>query len=384
MKKIYYLLLFLLLSIASCNSNKVDITLIDDSNAERIDFNNNLETETLSMNDIVDSVKIVTLETKDESLVHQIMDIIITDYRIFIYDNYQGGGIIIFDSDGKFIKRLKNGNGPGEINRVVGIDYDPYANGLIVLQNPFVQLYTNDGEYFADVMLDFPADHIKCLEKTLFFTKMQGHQCATIENFDKYSTIITNRDREIKSLAIPYAIDNPIPNNLVRISKEEIRIGVPGNDTIYTYKNDTLTASYIMDYSKYKFDMAKLSDAEVMEYQSNMSRPEQCVYRGSYLETETHQYFEFAFGQYPYSVYRNKKNGHIVSGYKFESSDYLICIPLPVKMNDNWFVGLSNAFDYKHGTAISNKYISQEDVDKLEKLKEDDNPYLIFFRPKDF
>ena len=44
------------------------------------------------------------LETSDSSLVDNIYKVIVTDSMIYIFDDYKGGGLVLFNSNGKFIK----------------------------------------------------------------------------------------------------------------------------------------------------------------------------------------------------------------------------------------------------------------------------------------
>ena len=69
-------------------------------------------------------MKLILLETTDESLLDAIYKVIVTKSNIYIHDRLKGGGIAIFDNNGNFIKRISNGRGPGELVRLYDIDFD--------------------------------------------------------------------------------------------------------------------------------------------------------------------------------------------------------------------------------------------------------------------
>ena len=50
-------------------------------------------------------------------------------------DRFKGGGIIIFDHKGNFLKRISSGQGPGELNRLYDIDYNEEDSTLIAYQH---------------------------------------------------------------------------------------------------------------------------------------------------------------------------------------------------------------------------------------------------------
>ena len=112
MKLFYSLLLFLLSFIVfSCDNATTNFTttVYGSDTIQHIDLNPYLPNAEFEVEDILDSIKIVCFETKDESILSQVIGMVITEDRIFVYDLYQMGSIAIFDNNGKFIKRLVRG-----------------------------------------------------------------------------------------------------------------------------------------------------------------------------------------------------------------------------------------------------------------------------------
>ncbi|WP_042345502.1 6-bladed beta-propeller, partial [Capnocytophaga canis] len=140
MKNITYIgyLSFLLLSCQSSNVigrySEEQVVLLELENTKiitpktetikKIDLNPFLGKKQFEFGNLVNEVKIIPLETNNESLVDGIYKIITTEEYIYIMDNFKDGGILIFDRNGKFIKRFSHGQGPGELSRLYDIDYD--------------------------------------------------------------------------------------------------------------------------------------------------------------------------------------------------------------------------------------------------------------------
>ena len=128
MKKIHHLFLLLsgILFFASCNSSGTDDLLI-------VDFDRKPDKEVvLKFEDLVDEVKIVRLETKNDLILPEYIDIEITaDY--IITRGMSGFGIDQFDNKGNFIRRLANrGRGPNEYLDVLQI-VDEIKNRLYLI-----------------------------------------------------------------------------------------------------------------------------------------------------------------------------------------------------------------------------------------------------------
>jgi len=107
---------------------------------------------------------IIQLETTDESLIEYV-------YKAFIdFDNNRiillsGFNIYIFDSNGKFITKLKKGKGPGEINMIISFSPDNknkcfYA---IDLAN-FICVFDYNGNMIKKRQIDFYSSDIHTID----------------------------------------------------------------------------------------------------------------------------------------------------------------------------------------------------------------------------
>lgn len=76
--------------------------------------------------------KIIQLETTDASLLNDVSNVYIDSQndRIFILSDFN---IYVFNTQGKFIQKLKKGKGPVEVQMVIAFDVDPESKRLYVL-----------------------------------------------------------------------------------------------------------------------------------------------------------------------------------------------------------------------------------------------------------
>jgi hypothetical protein len=110
--KIYFLILFILT--LSCNSDKKK-EIIGNDNVYTVDFDNIPKEEKIFASSLFKKVTSIPLETTDESLIGYINEVQVFDGKIFVLDVGIAKGIFVFDTDGKFIRKIgRIGQGPGE------------------------------------------------------------------------------------------------------------------------------------------------------------------------------------------------------------------------------------------------------------------------------
>lgn len=377
--KFSFLLVSMCILVGCTRNEQCSIIPISESDTQIVDLNNYFERPDYSQHDVVDSVmNIVFLETTDESLVYTPMKIEVTDDKIYIHDLYQGGGLIIFDHNGKFIKRLPRGNNPGQVPNIGNFAFDKYANQLLVYDNPSVYIFDADGNYIDAKTSSFSADHISVTADEYLFGKIPGHPNPELDAEDNYAVIVTDKDLNVKHLMCPHSSDRSSSLHNGRIG-DNTYISLPDCDTIYYYGSHQLTAKYILDYSAHKskhrgnIDYTKPIEDDGFRY------------GGKYFETDNHQIINLDLGIYTCCYYRNKLNGHAIGGrdksYNVETE---ISIGAPITTYHNLCVSLEQPKYYTKGRLKSGQFISEEFREKLEAMDVEDNPYLIFYTLKDF
>jgi hypothetical protein len=103
---------------ASLHLDSTTILEVETNDLITIDLNPFLKEQVFDFASLVKNVKLIPLETTDESLLGDIYKVLVTDSAIYIKDDFKGGGLVIFDREGKFVRRIPNGQGPGELLRL--------------------------------------------------------------------------------------------------------------------------------------------------------------------------------------------------------------------------------------------------------------------------
>lgn len=105
--------------------------------------------------------KFIFLETSDSSLIGRIDKVIFHENLIYILDVYISGGIFVFDSDGKFVKKLSSiGDGPNQYKQP--LDFFIENDRIWVLDNGRdIKEFSLDGKLIQSNNLKLPGGAIK-------------------------------------------------------------------------------------------------------------------------------------------------------------------------------------------------------------------------------
>lgn len=84
-----------------------------------IDINKAEVKDYIPMSIVFKSMKIIPLETNENSLIARINKIEIYNNWIFVIDNFKANALHIFDKEGNYIKQIgRKGSGPGEYKQL--------------------------------------------------------------------------------------------------------------------------------------------------------------------------------------------------------------------------------------------------------------------------
>jgi hypothetical protein len=375
--------------IASLNLDSTKILKVEIDSITTIDMNPFLQEQVFDFGALVEEIKLVPLETTDESLVDDIYKILVTDSHIYIYDSFKGGGLIVFDINGNFIRRIPNGQGPGEVGRLYDIAYDVENHELVAYQHSFLLFFTPLGQYIRKERLPFGFYNFTVIPNGYLFKTLDKQGNGHLGHFEDYTLFITDKNFKLKSVALPafpceinyggshYVYDN---NHDIKITQNFI-------DTVYQYLNETnsLKAKYVLNYSKKKIPAVYMKGS-YDEFENAVRQNNYYFYIGEYFETESHHAFILnnKYIKLNSIIYRDKKTGNMVGGTHANfNPNEIPSIGFPETTSDNYFISVYYPFDeniYLTNSAI----VSKEDKKKLKKLKEDDNQILAFFKLKNF
>ena len=134
--KVINIIILLAFIVCACSTNK---TIPNEIERVFVEVDN----VTQDASSLIEKIEIVPLETNDSSLLYRI-EKIIYDKKMDIYAIYTGDQIVYtFWGNGKYISNSRGvkGQGPKEYTMVLDINFNPYLEGIDML-NPYGTIYT--------------------------------------------------------------------------------------------------------------------------------------------------------------------------------------------------------------------------------------------------
>lgn len=375
--------------IASLNLDSTSILTTNIDSIETINLNPFLKKQDFLFTHMIDKVKLLPLETTDESLMDDIKKILITETHIYIIDYYKGGSILIFDKKGKFVKRLLKGASPQEIQTPNDITFDVSKQELIVYNKQYLSFFTAEGQFVKREKVPLNADEITIIPDGYLFKAYNGQGNQHLGFPQEYLFFVTDRTFELKSIGLPYSLSNEASyGNFIGYlheGKHSVSLTTSYTDTIYEYNYQTnqLKAKYALDISEKGLPKNRLGKTW-KELQKTLRDNDCFLYNGSYLETPKHELFyaENWYIKLKSVVFRDKKSGNMIGGTNMLYNINIIPpINLPFASDGDYFISLY--LPQNKWNISDNPNFTKEDKYKISNLKEEDNPVLVFFSLKD-
>ncbi len=399
MKNNIIILVVFLFPIISCQH--VDYVAIDSKsdNCKVLELDPVFEQYDFAIADVVDTMKVIALETNSESIISRIRFMKMLGEYIYIYDNYQDGNIAIFDVNGKFIRRLAYGNGPGE---VYVYTFDVNEHYLYTYQYEKVNKYTLAGEFIESYpvleMYNKIFHSIKAVDDGFL---LSVYPCNSQSH--KYEIFYTDKDFKLKNV---FVFDHSVVgyglSNDFKVLHNEIVFFPPMINTVYFFDGELFKPLYELNYPK-NANLFK-SNPDCSGSGLDFFR-KHCISRKFFPEGKIYQshniiFFTFLdFGEITH-VYLDTKSGNFRSGVSHLSSDTPVW---PLKYGvvectyNDYFVQTLTPADYLtvrsglHYDVEGNhleesvsqlRHISDEDKKKILNAKDDDNPLIIMYKLK--
>lgn len=386
-----FLLIFVLLSllITSCVTYERDITV------PRLTFSNK---ENVPLEDFpYRSLRIVALETNDESLLREVREV--RSYRSYLYVLDGGNELTVFSSEGRYVNRIgKRGNAAGEYTKLCAFFINEKEESISIIDEIKNKIYSYDltGNFLHSVDLGTSVqycDHSLMTEEgnillnysinfgeNIAYSILDGSNLRKNVRFLPYSPITVNGYLYSFSM-------HPMCEN----SNGNIDFIMPLCDTIFEYSNKEYRPKYIVDIP------GKMVDKK--RFQTNVSDMG-CSYSSMVFKYGNEGFFTgftgiFETGKHLLLKYMH--NGFLSGFYladkeSLEGNYYICTIPeVPVKIpltdivgtTDHEIIGVYNAEDIialYHDMDKNNgkgEFYQLETV--VQHIEEDSNPCLIFY-----
>lgn len=342
-----------------------------------------------SLADIVRGIEIIPLQTLPESLLLEPHKIIMGNFIYYM----ARGGLWIFERDGTFKKKLRNGKGPGELSQLIDVQLD--SNGdLLVLEYLNIKRFSPEGEFLSD------------FEIVPYETVGMAPNGFAWDNSDHYFLWESGGRHLEKRTDIPFyhiyevGEGRKLLNNYQEIFSMTISVdrfvysgGVyhitPAlyDNTIYEINKGVVRPKYRIDFGSGNVNKSDLRQGFSHEIGfgnfKKMTGKSRAI--SNFMKLGDYIYFQFiSHGQYLYAFYSEKSGQFYASSNQNAVFDDL----LPFRIvswdrNSNKALALSEPgtiFEHLSSNALELKetsLIDQEDLALLEQLEESDNPVLI-------
>lgn len=254
MKMKKYLVLFLLASLLfGCGEKQETGTPV-----QTITLDLHVDQQLL-LSEIADSIEVISLEQTDESDIAHVNRIIPYKdyYYIFQTIMFSNGSVLVFDKDGRFVRRIdKKGGGPGEYVDLHDMAIDSYRNELVLMTQPKgVFRYTLEGEYIDKVDATFANNLIVDEEGNYYMTPFcrDNTPCKLLMVNDKDSIPYGKVEKKHFVRVNQYFISNELEDY-----KGKIYYSFPLCDSIFDITDGRKTPFLYIDYNGRNLPIEKL------------------------------------------------------------------------------------------------------------------------------
>ena len=394
MKNTLITLIIFLLLVVSCQN--VDYIVIDtqSDSCKVLNLDQLFESKTYTISDLIDTVKVISLETNSESILSNVQVLKMSDNNSVILDNYQNGSVAIFDKNGKFVCRLRQGNGPGEINGVYSFDVDEQF--IYTLQIEKINKYSLTGDFIESYPIyEMHNTLFDCLQNVDDGFLLSINPCESKSG--KFEVLHTDKEfNKKRQFVFGHHFHGYSTQDVFRSNNDNVFFFPPLCNTIYKFDGNSFSPLYTLNYPKYEntFETNPDCNSLGLEFQQKHCIQGKFFAEGRMYQTQDYLYLTFFDGYGGlFRMYLNTKIGKFRCGYMPSKEDapiWTISFNHFVRCADNnYFVTMlsPDAYVSAEGNHLEEsvsilQHISDEDKKKILNAKEDDNPLIIMYKLK--
>ncbi len=337
------------------------------------------------LSEIIKKVHIVPLETREECLMNFPIQLEIHDDLIYLMMASHDKAVLVFNMEGKFQHAIgKKGKGPGEFTELQFFSVLPGAN----------RIYLNDRGGRKTIEFDLKGNFIRDIKTPIRMADIRfinPNKYYLHYPWESYLRLIDITRSEIKQF-IPYVNGYNGYGPAIKTQADGSYLYSPTfHDSIYSLEEDTILIQYAFDFGQYKFS-GEDQMAEKAKTGKENYPPKKIGLKGPYYELGNLFHFSLwvddrdkQYNMYP-SLW-DKKNQTMIrlddnSDDILFGSTYDITSVSP----DGEWISAQLAYELiesrdKIAQNTSFKYPA-ELLQQIDKLKEDDNPVLVFYKMK--
>lgn len=289
----------------------------------------------ISVYDLFSEVKIIPLETTPHSLltfpIGEPDRVIVSEGKYYFMDE-QLQSIIVFSSDGKFLKKIDNrGNGPDEYPTINDFNINRFNQNMEILspEGRSIYVYDSSGDIFIE-KINLPAD----LPVVYFF----HHLTTDIYVFTSaLNEIIFYSKKDNRTIRSDYSFPEwlrkttfDFSHNPFYVYNDSLCLELIHNGDVFTISPETykLQPRYNWDFGQHNFDLSILPENESINFYLDLSKKiymDYAVLFPIYKENSRYYMTRFKFeNRYKHLVF-DKKTGQYLLFEKFKEGGQ--CLP---------------------------------------------------------
>lgn len=386
----YLLAAFYITILFSCNNkNSTNNTKKD----QIIHFNvSNWEKDQKIPKKVIKKVRFIPLETKEDCLLGEIDKIISVKNRLYILDRGINKQIFVFNTEGKYLGSIgKYGKGPGEFISLSDFIIDDKKNQLLVLDAQLRKVLTynlQDANFLNELKVTFlVTDFVKLDDNVLsFYSKFPQTKSGI-----NYSIANMNlKDKSYKWFLVQDEYDTRLSYSHSIFQSENTYFASYFKDIIYRITADEVEPFITIDFGKNKIPKEKLKNIHSNLKQIVELLKEKDWTYGIENVFENNQFltFNFKLEKHNVMVIYSKITGNYFYGNQYEAGLGIFRLIKNIAVNDNQFLGVINAFNFKIMKKIiieqGDEEFKEQYLQTLNLLSDQSNPVVISIEYNNF
>ena len=395
-KKIIFTSIFIGLNLLSCNSKKEEY----DSEIEIIPVNLN-RIESAPMTEIIEKIEIIPLETNDDCLISMYSKVVYyKEIELFvIVDNKNV--VFLFTKEGKFVTNSKHAQGLGPQQYWIAVDflYNPFSK-CIEIFNPYGTIHRYDTSF------NF-IEKISLEQKDIIFQKfmpLSATQYILIPSIFSPSDAVLyfcdfNKKTIEKLASYEKHYISSLTMNYQFFSQFDDQLLFSPNGVDYHFYQISADLSSVEPVLKLDFGSEELSKKRLermtgFSYKSSNNEKDQVLKINKMndanqvlLESDLYiPIVKLISAKYVYiHILSNQKRSNYIYNRKtqkgfFQKADDTFKLYFGIQMDENVLIAISQPFEIDE--YVKKQYMSQQDIEKMENIREDDNPIIIQYHLK--
>lgn len=371
--------------------------LQDRNNARIIKVPDNGKHSTIHVDNIIDSLSYIRLETNKNAPIEGVDKISFIDDKIVLFDKQKKRGLYLFSKDGKFLCKIGNvGKGPEDYVSVCDVAINRQNNNIVVLDEYGKNLlyFDTNGKFIKrNKVYYFTKDFSILPDGSFVFYQLAGVN-SHLNGIDDYCLLFSKEDQVITNYAFPYSYRKKYSNlSFGRV----MDLKSCGSSTLFNpfLTNEIYEINGIKEKNilKYKLDLSKDDILTKINDKTNnddylrlINNSEYNYFDGQFLDNEQTLYFKFGNGKY---CFYNIKSGNLEYGSSFnyesiKEGEPFLPFVAPIAVNGNYFVSVLWPFEISQEQKKIINSSGNLIFKDLKNLTDLDNPILIFFKVKEF